>query len=40
MLRAGAVGYIIKGDDSEEIYKVIRRVAISRIPDPVERPFS
>jgi len=27
MMRAGAVGYIIKGDDSEEMYKAIRRVA-------------
>jgi DNA-binding NarL/FixJ family response regulator len=29
MMRAGAVGYIIKGDDSQEMYKVIRRVAVS-----------
>jgi DNA-binding NarL/FixJ family response regulator len=27
MMRAGAVGYIMKGDDSEEMYKAIRRVA-------------
>jgi DNA-binding NarL/FixJ family response regulator len=40
MMRARAVVYIIKGDDSEEMYKVIRRVAVSRIPDPSERPFS
>jgi DNA-binding NarL/FixJ family response regulator len=26
MMRAGAVGYITKGDDSEEMYKAIRRV--------------
>jgi len=36
MMRAGAVGYITKGDDSEEMYKAIRRVAVSRIPDPSE----
>jgi two-component system response regulator NreC len=29
IMRAGAVGYIIKGDDSQEMYKVIRRVAVS-----------
>ena len=27
MMRAGAVGFITKGDDSEEMYKAIRRVA-------------
>jgi len=26
MMRAGALGYVIKGDDSEEMYKVIRKV--------------
>ena len=30
MMRAGAVGYFIKGDDSQEMYKAIRRVAVSK----------
>jgi two-component system response regulator NreC len=29
MLRAGAVGYITKGDDLEEMFKTIRKVASS-----------
>ncbi len=32
MMRAGAVGFITKGGESEDMYKVIRRVAVSRLP--------
>ncbi|MGE5800338.1 MAG: response regulator transcription factor, partial [Syntrophaceae bacterium] len=32
MMRAGAAGFITKGGESEDMYKVIRKVAASRLP--------
>lgn len=37
MMRAGALGYIVKGDNFEEMSKTIHRVARSRKPLAVKR---